>query len=92
MSIGITYRPGSAFAHDAFFDAWCASCRWWDQEDGCPISCAAMAHEIDDDEYPLEWCRVDNRPTCTEYHHCDDDQEAATPRCLKTPDMFEVLG
>lgn len=92
MSEGLPYRPSNATEGDIFFAAWCASCRWWDREDGCPTHGVAMRFDTYDDEYPLEWRYIDNRPACTGYQFSDDDQEAPTPRCLKTPDMFEVLG
>lgn len=92
MSGDLPYRPSNASAHDMFFNVWCASCHWWDQEDGCPTHGSAMHFETDDDEYPLEWCYIDNRPACTGYLFASNDPEIPTPRCLKTPDMFEVLG
>lgn len=92
MIEGMPYGPSNATAEDCFHAVWCASCRWWGKVDGCPTAHAAMHYDILDDEYPHQWRYIEARPTCTGYLFLDGDEDATTPRCDKTPDMFQVLG
>lgn len=82
------YRPSNGTEGDMFMAAWCERCAMMDHDDPeetCMIQLRALAHSIDDPEYPAEWQYTDGGvPQCTAF----TAEAPAEPRCDKTIDMF----
>lgn len=84
------YRPSNGTEGDIFMAAWCEHCALADHEDGgCMIQLRALAHKIDEPEYPAEWNFTNGgAPQCTAFT-TDPENE---PRCPETIDMFEQIA
>lgn len=65
------YRPYSGTEGEAFKAGHCYQCRRF--ESGCDIELRTMAHSEDDPEYPREWVRTDDGPTCTAFDGIGDE-------------------
>ena len=80
------YRPSNGTEGDFFMASWCEKCALSDYDgDGCMIQLRALAHGIDEPEYPSEWVySSDGAPCCTAFATERRDDE----RCHETPDMF----
>ena len=84
------YRPSNGTEGDIFMAEWCEKCalaNYDDPDRACMIQLRALAHGIDEPEYPGEW-NYSNAgiPQCTAF----TVKEPPEPRCEKTPDMFET--
>lgn len=82
------YRPSNGTEGDIFMDEWCFECaRNGTDDNPCKIQCRALAHSIDEPEYPAEWRYGNNgEPMCTAF--TTDMEDAAAERCTKTLDLF----
>lgn len=73
------YQPSNGTEGMDFIDFHCMNCINCDPNpDGktqCDILCRTMAHDINDKEYPTEWCYVDGKPTCTAWVKWDWDED-----------------
>jgi hypothetical protein len=99
------YRPSNGSEGECFDAEWCARCERdrlfredMDKHDGCPIVAAAMAYDIDDQEYPREWIEVEavaddglrvNCGKCTAFVPLDNP--IPPPVDTLTPDLFDAL-
>lgn len=61
------WRPSNGSQGDSFMANFCEKCRNDTPDHPCRILTATMAFNINDPEYPKEWCYVDDRPTCTAF-------------------------
>lgn len=78
-SVAEKYRPGNGSEGDGFFENWCSKCARdtamregkpvdeCDDSELCPIIASALAFEIDDPQYPVEWIIDESGPTCTAF-------------------------
>ncbi|NDV53859.1 hypothetical protein [Salipiger sp. PrR003] len=83
------YRPSNGTEGDTFMAGWCANCALADYEgDGCTIQLRALAHSIDEPEYPADWNHTNGgEPQCTAFR----TEAESEPRCRETLDMFDRL-
>lgn len=94
------YRPCNGSEGDSFMAEWCFQCardkhlsegKYYDEcseDETCGIIASTMAFDIDDEEYPSEWTYDEHGcPCCTAFIRLGEDMP--TPRCAKTPDMFD---
>lgn len=97
MSIPVSkYRPSNGTEGIAFIENWCGNCArsggpgkpddTGSELMGCSITGRTMAFDIEEPEYPTEWQRTDDGPTCTAFVHIGD--AVPPPRCPNTLDMF----
>jgi hypothetical protein len=72
-----------------FMAEWCAKCslaHFDDEDRACMINLRALAHDIDEPEYPAEWNYSNGGvPQCTAFTTGDPKE----PRCDCTLDMFD---
>lgn len=80
------YRPSNGIKGACFISHFCCECER-DRDENCDILARTFAFNIDDKEYPVEWIRGENGPTCTAFIPKSDP--IPKPRCDKTIDMFE---
>lgn len=90
------YRPSNGTEGDCFIAVFCCRCARSEhlQADatdttpaGCPILDLTFRHDVDDPEYPAEWCfDEDGAAQCTAY--IPEGEPVPTPRCQLTLDMF----
>lgn len=82
------YRPSNGTEGDIFMAEWCERCAlgcFDDPDRSCMINLRALAHGIDEPEYPAEWNYTNGGvPQCTAFTREPDVE----PRCALTPDMF----
>lgn len=83
------YRPSNSIEGDIFMAEWCANCVKANLDDvdrACIINLRAIAHQIDDPEYPEEWQFSNGGvPFCSAF----SEGPVVKPQCDQTPDMFE---
>lgn len=85
------YRPSNGTEGAFFIEAWCCKCER-DRNQDCPIVAATFVYDVDDPEYPSEWCYDETadplaaEPKCTAFVQLGDP--LPTPRCSNTPDLF----
>lgn len=60
------YRPANGSEGEIFEAKWCSRCKKDDPETEsyCDILSAAMAYNIGDENYPVEWVEDDTGPMC----------------------------
>lgn len=103
---GEKYRPSNGTEGDCFFSHWCSKCArdkhmsegvafedCLDGEDGdlCEIIGKTFLHDVEDQEYPVEWqYGKDGQPCCTAF--VPKGQPIPQDRCKHTVDMFEHNG
>ena len=76
---GAKYRPSNGSEGEYFFEKWCSNC-WRDRpmstgvdfdrceaDECCEIIARSFAYNVDDAEYPIEWCWMNGEPTCTAF-------------------------
>lgn len=78
------YRPSNGTEGMWFEEQFCCQCinQHPDPEKGknCDIACATFCYDLNDPEYPKEWCYDENdKPTCTafvkwDWGNWDDDE------------------
>ena len=82
------YRPSNATEGDWFMSEYCAKCalaNFDDEDRACTINLRALAHGINEPEYPAEWNYSNGGvPQCTAFA----TQVEAEGRCDRTIDMF----
>ena len=63
------YRPSNGWEGEMFMDDFCYQCKKDDPDNDllCPIIALTMSFNIDDKGYPIEWCYIDGKPTCTAF-------------------------
>ena len=71
------YRPSCGAEGLDFMDAWCARCVHdqayrRDEGDSCMIVANALAFDVDDPLYPVEWVENDAGPRCTAFVEAAD--------------------
>ena len=78
------YRPSHGTEGDLFEDRFCANCQnidynlidEGDQAGDCDILSRSFWCEIDDDDYPEEWCYDEKgKPTCTAFKKSENKEE-----------------
>ncbi|MEL6921116.1 MAG: hypothetical protein AAFO77_08825 [Pseudomonadota bacterium] len=83
------YRPSNGTEGDIFMAAWCERCARWNYDDPdavCMIQLRALAHSIDDPDYPEEWQYSDGGvPICSAF---TQTEPTFLPRCTETLDLF----
>ena len=80
------YRPSSGTEGASFIEDWCCECERDINED-CPILARSFAYDINDAEYPREWCYDDSgQPQCNAF--VDRGTPIPPPRDDLTPDLF----
>ena len=83
------YRPSNGTEGDLFMAEWCGNCKranFDDPDQACMIQLLALAHKIDDPNYPAEWNYTNGGiPQCTAF----TTEAPAEPRCDQTLDMFD---
>mgnify|MGYP004224667425 CR=1 FL=1 len=84
------YRPSNGTEGDIFMAQWCDKCALSDYEgDGCMIQLRALAHRVDEPEYPAEWSFTNGgAPQCTAF----TTEPQTEPRCRDTIDVFERIA
>ena len=97
------YRPSNGTSGSAFIEHWCGNCardlpangtKHFDdcaQDELCGIIGRTFAFDVDDIDYPREWCYgEDGRPCCMAFVPLGE----AVPqsRYSKTADMFSELA
>lgn len=71
---GEKYRPSNGSEGDMFFSRWCAHCTK-DEDENCSLILASLMCDVDDPEYPVEWCYgEDGQPKCTAFEERRDDE------------------
>lgn len=92
------YRPSNGTSGLAFIEHWCGNCARdlcangmkqfddCDEEELCGIVAKTFAFDVDDSEYPSEWCYGDDGPCCTAF--VPIGQPVPQSRCTRTADMF----
>lgn len=86
MASSQTYRPSNGTEGEGFISAWCCNCER-DRHEDCTILAATFAYDVEDAEYPREWCfDRQGRPQCTAF--VPEGQALPPPRCPDTLDMF----
>lgn len=65
------FRPSNGTHGDVFMCEFCFQCIKWphnpDAKKQCNIALRALAHDIEDEAYPDQWCYQDGKPTCTAF-------------------------
>lgn len=71
------YRPSNGTEGSIFYDKYCANCIHENDippnRKNCNIFTKTLLYDVDDDDYPKEWCYVDGKPTCTAWVKWDWD-------------------
>lgn len=81
------YRPGNGTEGEWFMSKFCYRCVK-DVDSSCEILFRTFGFEIDDPEYPQEWCYVDGNPTCTAF----EIDELAAVRRAKEEEAEKIVG
>lgn len=65
------YRPSNGTEGMYFMEEHCFQCIHENpdpyKKPKCHIMTLSMAYDLNDPEYPKEWCYVDDKPTCTKW-------------------------
>ena len=98
---GRKYRPSNGAEGEFFFSAWCRGCARdksmsegfdydeCDDDQRCDIIGRTFAHDVDDPEYPKEWCYgMDGQPCCTAF--VPVGEPIPPVKCEHTFDMFST--
>lgn len=91
---GKIYRPSNGTEGADFMNQWCCRCerdREYQQDETqgepCEILGRTFSFNVEDAEYPREWCYKDGKPTCTDFVPAGD--EVPRKPCPLTEDMFK---
>lgn len=93
------YRPSNGTSGDMFMSSFCNKCikfpNSMDAENQCQILGKTFIHDIEDPEYPKQWCYIDDIPVCTAFKDREDfnreRREKSKPNKDKqTIDIFEI--
>lgn len=65
------FRPSNGTHGESFHEGFCYQCAKFphnmDAKNQCSIWQRAQMFDIDDKEYPRQWCYVDGEPACTAF-------------------------
>lgn len=68
------YRPSNGSEGRYFMSIFCENCKK-DENHDCPIIVESMVNDLEDPDYPSEWCYDDKgKPTCTAFEENKNDK------------------
>jgi hypothetical protein len=93
------FQPCNGTHGEMFMSEYCFTCSKWAVDSGAKGQCKIRMHtqifRVEDDEYPIQWCYVDEEPTCTAYKNRDEynrerreKRKPSSSKCKLTIDLF----